>query len=92
MAKEEENLLHLGSDLDRDFVLVFREYCRLNDFKQKTLIRRLVEFWLAQDPITQEHIYRGRLEEVFAVEDEAAAARDSSKQKRSRRQRPSKAG
>lgn len=65
MATEEENLLHLGADLDKNFVLDFRKYCRLNDFKQKTLIRRLVECWRALDPIAQEHIYRGRLDEVF---------------------------
>jgi len=64
MAKTDENLLHLGADLDRDFVLSFRDYCRLNDFKQKTLIQRLVEFWFAQEPIRQEHIYRGRLKDA----------------------------
>ena len=93
MTEKDKKILHLGADLDRDFVLGFRDYCRSNDFKQKTLIYRLVEFWLAQDPIRQEHIYRGRLKEVFAFEDEAAAARDTAKKKRSKvRPHPSKVG
>ena len=66
MANKDDNLLHLGADLDKDFVLIFRDYCRLNDFKQKTLIQRLVEFWIAQEPIKQEHIYRGRLKDAKA--------------------------
>lgn len=90
MANEDENILHLGADLDKNFVLKFRECCRLNDFKQKTIIRKLAEFWLSQDPIIQEHIYRGRWEmaiELFyqiqaAVEDESAAATASKARKR----------
>lgn len=62
---EENKLLQIGANLDREFVEKFREYCRAKDFKQKTLVRRLVECWLALDPINQEHIYRGRLSEVF---------------------------
>ena len=76
---EESKLLQIGANLDRKFVENFREYCRLNDFKQKTLIRRIVECWLALDPINQEHIYRGRLDEVFPHSAEApgsSAARD----------------
>ena len=92
MEKSNENILHLGVDLDTNFVLSFREYCRSNDFKQKTLIQRLVEFWLALDPISQEHVYRGRMNEVFAFEDEAAAARDSAKTQHKKHQRPSKVG
>lgn len=64
MVKPDENLLHLGADLDKAFVSGFRDYCRLNDFKQKTIVRRLVEWWLALDSIDQEHIYRGRLQEA----------------------------
>jgi len=63
---EENKLLQIGANLDREFVEKFREYCRANDFKQKTLIRRIVECWLSLDPINQEHIYRGRLDEVFS--------------------------
>lgn len=65
MVDSEENnkkTLHLGADLETNFVFKFREYCRENDFKQKTLIRRLVEWWLALDPIGQEHLYRSRLQ------------------------------
>lgn len=64
MSITDEKILHLGADLDRDFVLGFRDYCRLNDFKQKTVIKRLVEFWLAQDPTDQENLYRGRLQKI----------------------------
>lgn len=63
---EEDLLLQIGVNLDRAFVMKFRDYCQENDFKQRTLIRRLVECWLALDPINQEHIYRGRLDEVFS--------------------------
>jgi len=92
MEKSNENILHLGADLDRDFVLRFREYCRSNDFKQKTLIQRLVEWWLGLDPISQEHVYRGRMNEMFAFEDEAAAAREIAKKKHKKSRRPSVAG
>lgn len=90
---QENKFLQIATNLDRAFVEKFREYCSQNDFKQKTLIRRLLEWWLALDPISQEHIYRGRMNEVFAFEDEAAAARDTAKkQRRKVRPHPSKAG
>ena len=62
MPVDEEKLKHLGADLDSEFVLKFRDYCATNDFKQKTLLYRLVDFWLQLDPIAQEHIYRNRLD------------------------------
>jgi len=91
LQKNEKKLL--GAFVDSDFVIKFRSYCQENDFKQRSLFRNLTEFWLLLDPILQEHIYRGRLNEVYALMDEASAARDTAKKKRSRsRPHPSKAG
>lgn len=64
MERLNEKNTHLGADLDTNFVAQFRSYCRNNDFKQKAVIRRLLELWLNLDIISQEHIYRGRLEEL----------------------------
>jgi len=65
MKQLNEKNTHLGANLDNNFVFQFRNYCRDNDFKQKTLIRRLLEWWLNLDLTNQEHIYRGRLEEII---------------------------
>lgn len=96
MKEENENILHLGADLDKDFVLAFRDYCRSNDFKQKTLIQRLVELWLALDPINQEHIYRGRLNQIIgAIQAHSVvqgAKAETAKQKQKRVRKPLKAG
>ena len=55
MAENEKKQKHLGADLDEAFVLKFRAFCLDNDFKQKTIVYRLAEWWLEQDPIAQEH-------------------------------------
>lgn len=65
MDNLQENVkILIGAKVDPKFAEKFREYCRANDFKQRTLFRRLVEWWLALDPIDQEHLYRGRLQEL----------------------------
>jgi len=65
MAKNEKKQIKLlGAFVEGEFVDNFREYCKKNDFKQTTLFQRLVEWWLALSPMDQEHIYRGRLQEV----------------------------
>lgn len=76
MTGNKKNTLHIGADLeDMEFVKAFREYCLKEDFKQKTLVERLTKWWMAQDQITQEHIYRGRLSEAHAQIAEAAQGR-----------------
>lgn len=65
MDKNEENEKKLlGAFTNEDFVIEFREYCKTHDFKHRRLIPNLVRWWLSQDSIIQEHIYRGRFEEA----------------------------
>ena len=96
-GKNEKKLL--GAFTDEGFVIDFRNYCREHDFKHRRLIPNLVKWWFGLDPITQEHIYRGRFPEAHrqiaanleAGADENAAQSDSSERRRkSGRRRASK--
>jgi hypothetical protein len=108
MSKKQENLLHLGADLDKRFVSKFRNYCRKKNFKQLALIRHLVQWWLDQDVILQEHVYYGRWDDVAkylrkqadssidkdqAIADDISSARPRKEKKRTQEARkPSEAG
>lgn len=61
---EKKKKLLLGAFVNAAFVLRFRKYCKENDFKQRTLLRNVVKFWMRLDYITQEHVYRGRVEQA----------------------------
>jgi len=91
MSEEVKNLLHIGADLDYEFVSQFRAYCRANDFKQKALLKRLIEWWLSQDFAVQTAVYHGNWIGPLspaAVDDQTAAARNAAKKRRNQRQRP----
>ena len=98
MAGYAKKTLHIGADLENiELVERFRTYCLKEDFKQKTLIQRLVEWWIEQSDIIQWHIYRGKVEEAHsqiarelalseADEIVIGAEADAVKQKRKKRQ------
>lgn len=69
MSKNSEHFLHLGADLDMDFVEQFREFCKKAHFSQMAILKHLVEWWLLQEPEIQEHIYRGRFKRIKIAED-----------------------
>ena len=67
MPEGKNKTLHIGADLeDLEFVEKYRKYCLDKDFKQKTLIYRLVDWWMKQDETIQEHIFRGRIAEAHS--------------------------
>ena len=65
MAEGKKKFLHIGADLeDIKFVEQFRGYCLKEDFKQKTLIERLIKWWIDIDEPIQWLIYRGKYKEA----------------------------
>jgi len=88
---ENEGIL-VGAKVHPQIAENFKKLCRQERYNQRLFFSNLLEWFLSLDSTNQEHIYRGRMSEVFAFEDEAAAARDSAKNRRKKRQRPSIAG
>lgn len=98
MPENAKKTLHIGADLeDIELVERFRSYCLKEDFKQKTLIQRLAEWWLGLDEPIQWLIYRGKAKEAhsqiakevaLAEADEivTGAEADAAKQKRKKGQ------
>ena len=64
MARRNEKTLHIGADLEVEFVKGFREYVSREEtrYSQSLLIKRLIEWWMQQESMVQDHIYRGRFE------------------------------
>ena len=92
MAEETKKTLHIGADSDDiKFVEQFRTYCLREDFKQKTLIYRLVKWWMELPEPIQWLIYRGKVSEAHsqiariasqsAIEDKGDPASESAKSK-----------
>ena len=74
MDENGKNVLHLGADLPADFVSTFRTYCQQSNFKQKAVIRKLVEWWLLLDSEEQTRIYFTDGQKPDAASEHAANA------------------
>jgi hypothetical protein len=94
MANQEENLLHIGADLEADIVSRFRSQTHERRFKKKEVLRSLTNFWLSLKPDFQRQLYHGSLGSelrqilepsvLAAIDDESVAAHTASKPRRKR--------
>jgi hypothetical protein len=97
---EENSLKMIGANVPATFAMKFTSYCRKHRFNQRQLFENLTKMWLEQDRLTQEHIYHGRVVQVFRVDDDIIRAQSvvartkvqSIKQKQKRNRKSAKPG